>query len=118
MSNTENTQIKVTVEPAIAAAFKSCCIDNGVSMASILSDYMRKYSGMTQSNTSSGSLSTRRQRRTEIAKVIQRLKKVLESEQKYISRIPENLQCSVVYETAEQWANILEETIELLSELP
>jgi len=37
------TQIKVSVNPDTATAFKEACAVNGVSMASILSEFMDEY---------------------------------------------------------------------------
>ena len=91
---------------------------SGVSMAGILSEYMAKYSGVSSKNNAPTSVvSSKRQRRAEIAKIIRRLENILDSEENYMNRIPENLHSSVVYEAAEQWASVLEEVIDLLESL-
>jgi len=63
INNSEYTQVKVSVDSRIAAAFKASCLSSGVSMASVLSQYMATYSGSSSKNASPLTLSTKRQRR-------------------------------------------------------
>jgi len=112
ISNSEYTQIKVCVDSQIASAFKSSCLESDVSMASVLSQYMAKYSGISYKTNSSSSLSTKRQRRAALDKVVQQLEHILTYEESYRDRIPENLQSSIVFEAADQWVSVLEEAIE------
>jgi flagellar biosynthesis chaperone FliJ len=78
---------------------------------------MVKYSRITQEKRPS-SLSTKRQRRAAIEKIMQNLEQIKESEERYRERIPENLQSSTASEAAEQWIDTLEEVIGLLGGLP
>jgi hypothetical protein len=106
------TQIKVSVASELAAAFKSACIANDVSMAGELSRFMAKLTGLPV--RSAAPLGTRRQRRNELKKITKRLESMLENERRYMENIPENLQGSSVFETAAESVEALEETIEIL----
>jgi len=117
IGNSDYTQVKVSVDSKIATAFKSSCLASDVSMASVLSLYMAKYSGISSKNSSSPALSTKRQRRAAIDKVIQQLVCILTSEESYRDRIPENLQSSSVFDVADQCVSVLEETIDSLKSL-
>jgi len=115
--NSEYTQVKVSVDSHIAAAFKASCLKSDVSMTSVLSQYMSKYSDVSCKSGSAGALSTKRQRRAAIGKVILQLENILSSEESYRDRIPDNLQSSSVFDSAELWVSVLEETIESLNSL-
>ena len=118
MGKEQYTQVKVSVDSRIAAAFKEKCLSSGVSMAGVLSQYMAKYSANSNKNGSAASLSTKRQRRAAIDKVIVQLTHILRSEESYRDRIPENLQASSVFDSADQWVSVLEEVIDSLVSLP
>jgi flagellar biosynthesis chaperone FliJ len=80
---------------------------------------MSKYiKSSPEKKSSSLSLSSKRQRRSAVKKIIEQLERVKESESAYCERIPENLQSSARFESAETWISVLDETIELLEELP
>jgi hypothetical protein len=115
--NLDYTQVKISVDSQIAAAFKSSCSTSGVSMASVLSQYMATYSAASAKNASALSLSTKRQRRAAIAKVILHLQNILHSEEAYRDRIPDNLQSSSVFDAAEHWVDILENVVDSLTSL-
>jgi hypothetical protein len=88
-------------------------------MAGVLSEYMAKHGGISSKiNASSLALSSKRQRRTELAKVIRQLERIRDSEEGYRDRIPENLQTSAVFEAADEWITNLDEVLELLGNLP
>ena len=87
-------------------------------MANVLSQYMAKYGGIAAKNNDDSSLSTKRQRRAAIGKVIWQLENILSHEESYRDRIPENLHSSIAFESADQWVSTLEEIIESLSSLP
>ena len=118
ISNSEYTQVKVSVDSQVAAAFKSSCLKSGVSMANVLSKYMATYSATSHKNRSVSSLSTKRQRRAAIVKVIVQLEQILRSEESYRDRIPENLQSSSVFDAADHWVSVLEDVIDSLASLP
>ena len=118
MAVDQPAQVKVSVDAQIAAAFKQACLSSGVSMASVLSDYMAKFSRTAQTKNSAANLSMKRQRRTAVVKVIAQLQLILDSEQSYMDCIPENLHSSSFFESAEIWVSTLEETIDSLASLP
>jgi len=118
INNSEYTQVKVSVDSKIAAAFKTSCISDDISMASVLSQYMAKYSGFSSKSHFSSSLSTKRQRRDAIEKIIRQLENIKGFEESYKDRIPDNLQSSIVFESADQWVSVLEEVIDSLGSLP
>jgi hypothetical protein len=106
------TQVKVSVAPELATAFKDACNAGGVSMTGELSRFMAKRTGLP--GTAKTPLGTRRQRRNELKKITERLERILENERRYMDNIPENLQGSSVFEAAGQSVETLEETIEIL----
>ena len=63
------------------------------------------------------SVYNKRQRRAAVAKIILILEDILRSEEAYRDRIPENLQASTVFDNADQWVSVLEDTIESLASL-
>jgi hypothetical protein len=106
------TQVKISVAPELAAAFKNVRNDEDVSMAGELSRFMAKRTGLP--GRSASSLGTRRQRRRELAKLIGRIDVLLENERRYMDNIPENPQGSSVFEIAAQSVETLEEAIDIL----
>jgi len=86
-------------------------------MASVLSQFMAKYSGISL-KTNSSSLSTKRQRRVAVDKVIRQLECIKHSEESYRNRIPENLHSSPAFDSADIWISALEEVIDSLDSLP
>ena len=114
-SYSKTTQVKVSVIPEVAVAFKSACAANDVSMAAILSDFMSQYSGVAkQKGNYAPNLSTRRQRRAAVQSIIRQLERVRENEGIYLDNIPENLRNGDAFETAEQCLATLEEVLDLL----
>jgi len=79
---------------------------------------MAKHSGVYLKGKPSSILSSKRQRRAEIVKIIKQLETVRGCEESYQERIPENLQSSEVYEKADEWVSVLSEVIEMLEGLP
>ena len=110
------SQVKVSINPDTAAAFKAACAAAGVSMASAISCFMESYSHTaTQKNGYAPELCTRRQRRAALANLVQQIERIRDNEELYRGRIPENLQSSDVYGTAEQCVASLDEALELLA---
>jgi hypothetical protein len=106
------TQVRVSVAPELATAFKDACNAGGVSMTGELSRFMAKRTGLPTAPKES--LGTRRQRRNELKKITERLEIIIENERRYMDNIPENLRGSSVFEAAAQSVETLEETIEIL----
>lgn len=111
--NSKNyTQVKVSVDPDVAAAFKTACTASKISMAAVLSQYMEKYSKTTQKRKPENT--TRRQRRKSVTSIIKQLENVKEAEERYLDAIPNNLHGSIVFETTDQIVSMLEDVIDLL----
>jgi len=108
------TQVKVTVDSAIATAFKTACIASGKSMTSVLVQFMNQYIKANESTEYSPDLSTRRQRRVAVQSVMRQLERIKENEERYQENIPDNLQGSEVYERAEESISVIAEAIEIL----
>jgi len=108
----------VSVDSDIANAFKSVCSVSDISMASVISQFMAKYSGISYKANSASSFSTKRQRRAAIDKVIRQLECIKQSEESYRDNIPENLHSSPAFDSAEHWVSVLDEVIDSLDSLP
>ena len=110
------TQVKISVDPEIANTFKTACDLSGISMAGVLSKYMSEYGAIAKKNkpTQEYDVSTRRQRRKIIATVTCLMEKVLDGEICSHDNVPENLQGSYAYESAEESISAIENVIELL----
>jgi len=109
-------QVKVSVDPGIAATFKTACATNGVSMAGELSRFMDEYSAVAKkrNDTEPGSLSTRRKRRKSVADIVSRLEMIRDAESLSHENIPENLRGAEAYEATEEIISALDEAVELL----
>lgn len=108
-------QVKISAPSFVSTAFKDTCAENGVSMASVLSQFMADYSNVSmKKNRHSPDYTTKRKRRSAVKSIIQHLEQIRAAEEQYRDHIPENLQGSVVFENAEQTVSLLEETIDLL----
>jgi len=112
------TQLKVSVSPELAAAFKAKCISEGVSMASEITMFMiAKTSGGGRSLTpSSLPYETRQKRRKAVSKMILALEGIIASEQGYLDRIPPNLQASSLYDAAMETVDVLADALDKLFE--
>ena len=105
------TQVKVSVQPEIAEAFKAKCAAAGVSMASELSNFMRT----NQPRKKELDVSTRRKRRKALVNVILQVEAITDAEIEYKDNIPINLQNSERYEAAYEAVLALEEALCILN---
>ena len=114
-SEANYAQVKARVRPEIAAAFRAKCIADGVSVSAEIIRFMsgRAGAGAPRKPGSDG-VATRRQRRETVKALMLRIEAVLEAERAYMSNIPENLQNSRVYDTAEQTIEDLEDALNSL----
>jgi hypothetical protein len=117
------TQVKVSINPDVAAAFKATCECNEVSMAKAMTTLMSEYSGLVRlkeqaikSGSKGDRFGTRRKRRKELDNVLVILEMIKEGEEEYRSNIPENLQNSVRYDAADHCIDTLENAITDLSD--
>jgi esterase/lipase len=112
------TQVKASVDPAIAAAFKDACAASGVSMAGVLSNFMAGYSRMAEKNrTPAEPLSKRKQRRAAVKDIIAQMEQMVAAEERYLDSVPENLHGSKWHEAAEASISAMQEIIDLLGEV-
>ena len=107
-NNSHYTQVKVSVQPEIAEAFKRKCQAKGVSMASEISRFM------SGENRKPDSCSTRQRRRKALVSIIVQLEEICDAEKRYWENIPINLQNGERYEAAEQAYVAMEEALSLL----
>ena len=108
-------QVKVSVKPEIATAFKDACESANVSMASEISQFMSHYSNTCANKAGySPDLSTRRKRRTAVSSIIKQLERIKDNEERCRDNIPDNLQGSAAFDNAEQCIDLLCEAIDLL----
>lgn len=113
------TQVKISVDQQIAAAFKKACIDDDISMAKVISQFMSNYSqgNVKKSKTAPHmDFSTRNLRRNMVNQYIQGLERIKTAEENYMDNIPTNLQSSSAYENAEQTVSLLNDAIDILAE--
>jgi DNA primase len=109
------TQVKAHIDPEVASAFKAACAASGTSMAAAITQFMSEYSRSAKKHTSAPDYSTRRKRRAAVSLFAQELENIKDAEELCRDNTPENLQGSVVYETADEYVSLLEEAVELLS---
>jgi len=114
--HTKLTQIKVSIDPDTAVAFKAACAASNVSMTAELSRFMIEYSNGSVKRKSAPNYSTRRHRRTAIKAMIKELEQIVSHEVRMRDRTPDNLQASSVYEATEDAISALESGIDALSE--
>ena len=112
------TQVKISTSPEIAAKFKATCKAANLSMASVLSNFMARYSQMAHdSKTSSCQTATRRQRRRCLKEIVLQIEEIMMAEEGYRDKIPENLQGAKWHEAACHSIELLQEILELLDDV-
>jgi hypothetical protein len=114
-NETHYTQIKASVDRELAETFKSACKSNGVSFASVLSDFMGKYAKAPKRPTDIRT-DTRRNRRRELDTLISRLECILAAETASMENTPENLMGSERYEETERIVSTLTDAADMLRE--
>jgi len=113
--NADNyTQVKFWAPPETAAAFKAKCIAEGVSMASAVIGFMKDKIDAPATAKQPLDITSRRKRRKAVEILVSMVAAILEAEQRYIDRAPENLRGASAYEVAEETVSALEEALEAL----
>jgi len=115
-------QVKISVNPALASSFRAACAADGVSIASVLSQFMAEYSATeaiqyATKKTSTVSLSTKKKRSSTVRKLTCQLEQVREAEEQSMENIPENLRSAGPFEESEERIRLMDEAIEILEEL-
>jgi len=110
-------QVKVSVQPEIAEAFKEKCKSDGVSIAGEITRFMRDQCGKPSPPDPAFKIATRQQRRKALVILIEQLEAIMDAESQYMENIPENLQNSIRYEAASQSTRTLQDAIDNLNEV-
>jgi hypothetical protein len=108
------TQVKVSVNPDVAVAFKRACAASNESIAAVLTRFMTEYGGAAKKHKPSD-YSTRRARRSAVNSITRQMEQIMAAEEQHRDNIPENLRGSVVFEKADECVSLLDETVELLA---
>jgi len=103
------TQVKFTIESDIVSVFKARCAAEGVSMTSLIRDFMRS---CQPSNDAGVKTLTRPQRKKAVLYAIDLLNEIVLNEEGYRDAIPE--QFAQRYDTADHTCECLFEAIEHL----
>jgi hypothetical protein len=108
-------QVKVSVATEVASAFKAKCDTTGVSMASVLSQFMAEYVDTAPAKRKlSPDYSTKRHRRAAVRKLVGQLELIRCHEEQYRDNIPENLRSSAAFDAAEEFVSCINEAIDAL----
>ena len=108
-------QIKISIAPDIAAAFKAKCAVSGVSVASELTRLMGgKPTGNRIQKPAADMYRTRRLRHNGLKLLINHLEFMRDAEQDYLEAIPANLTTSPMHEAAEHTVSALDEALNIL----
>ena len=112
------TQVKISVRPELAAAFKSACAEAGASMASVLAGFMASYSQFpAKRDPLVDPYVTRKQRRRAVDALISQMESLALVEESYRDNIPENLRGSIRYKDADRSVGVAYEAIDRLREI-
>ncbi|MCL2336045.1 MAG: hypothetical protein FWC60_01355 [Firmicutes bacterium] len=105
-------QLKISIAPDIAAAFKAKCAASGVSVTSELTRLM---GGKSTSNRiqkpAADMYRTRRLRRNGLEVLMAHLESIRDAEQDYLNAMPANLDTSPMHEAAEQAVSALDDAL-------
>jgi len=112
------TQVKISVRPELAAAFKSACAESGASMASVLAGFMASYTQFhAKRDPPVDPYATRKLRRRAVESLISQMESLALAEESYRDNIPENLRSSIRYEDADRSVDAAYEAIDRLREI-
>ena len=108
------TQIKVSVNPELASAFKMKCAASGAFITSVLTMFMAGYSRRTAVRKPQAVYDTRRQRRQCVKRILLQLKAIKDAEEAFKENIPDNLRGAHHNENADIAIEAIDEAIGLL----
>lgn len=110
-------QVKIYVEPELAAAFAELCKAGGVSVTAELSGYMRKRTRLKEPSTTLGKhTDVRRQRKAALRHAMTLLERIRDGEEAYFDAMPDSIKTSELGEDAEQTVNRIGEAIDVLED--
>ena len=112
-------QIKVSVYPEIADAFKAACAVGGVSMASELTRFMAEYSAVPIIKKAAAAIPvfSKKKRRNTIRALILQLEQIRDAEEEAMDNTPENFRKSDSFTASGESPSKLEEAIEILEDI-
>ncbi|MDR2695703.1 MAG: hypothetical protein LBC79_04915 [Deltaproteobacteria bacterium] len=113
-ADTKYRQLKISVDPGTASAFKKACAASNTSMAAEMTRFMAEYTNGQAKPKTAPDYSTRRRRRSAIKAIIRQLEQMKCREESVRDNMPDNLQGSSAYEAAEEAVSALEEAIDAL----
>jgi len=108
-------QVKVSVGPGLAAAFKVVCASSSISMAAELARFMSGYAFGTVKHKATPDYSTRQRRRAAIKAIFKELELMKGSEERVRDNTPDNLQGSDAYQATEEAIDSLDAAIDALT---
>ena len=108
-------QVKVSVGPELASAFKAACASSNVSMAAELTRFMSDYAVGSAKHKAALDYSTRRRRRAAIKAMVKELELMKGIEERVRDNTPDNLQGSDAYQTTEEAIDSLDAAIDALT---
>jgi len=110
-------QIKAYVSPGIASAFKAACMAAGVSMNSVLTQFMADYSDMPSSKkpaVEKDFLSSNRKRRKKHEELLQIFTQLRDAQVFANDNVHDNFRETENFEAAEERVSMMDEAIEIL----
>jgi len=105
------TQIKFTIDADTVSAFKARCASKGVSMASVISQFMKT---CLPDRSIKAKTDTRQLRKNTVLEIIGLLDDIMQKESDYRDNIPEQFQSR--YETADHACEQLSQAISCLED--
>jgi len=111
MPTKQKTQVKFTIDSDIASSFKAQCAAEGISMASVICEFMKTSHPAKDAKLKND---TRRHRKKAVMAAIGLVEDVLRMEEQYRDAIPEQFEGR--FETADQTCEQLEQAISCLED--
>ena len=109
------TQIKAYINPELASKFKSICKAAGVSVNSVLTQFIANHCAeQTHKKVTADPLSTKKKRRNKLHHLIDELKQIRDTQQNANDNVPDNFRDSEAFEVSEESVEKLDEAIEIL----
>ena len=108
-------QMKISIAPGIAAAFKAKCAASGVSVTSELTRLMGGKSANRRIQKPNADMyRTRRLRRSSLEVLIEHIEAMRDAEQYYLDAMPDNLGTSPMHDAAEEIVSALDDALDSL----
>jgi len=117
------TQVKASVNPDVAAAFKVTCAAQGDSIASVLTKFMidfsqdnrlREQTAKSAKDPNNDPYNTRKKRRAVVSAILLQMNAIMEAEERYRDSVPENLHGTKWHEASEEVSLLFKKLLILL----